>query len=90
MNFQTLSQSWFIYPIMVWSLIWKGLALWRAAKNGQKYWFMALLVVNTMGILEIIYLKFFAKLRISLAKKLRGMAVKISIPTTNLIKESQR
>ena len=44
-----------------WSFIWKGLALWRAAKNSQKYWFMALLVVNTMGILEIIYLKFFAK-----------------------------
>jgi uncharacterized protein (DUF983 family) len=42
--------------IMIWSLIWKGLALWRAAHLEQKPWFVALLVINTAGILEIIYL----------------------------------
>lgn len=41
--------------LIVWSLIWKGLALWRAARNGAKIWFVVLLVVNTVGILEIIY-----------------------------------
>lgn len=40
---------------VLWSLIWKGLALWRAAHLGQKYWFGIILVVNTLGILEIIY-----------------------------------
>jgi hypothetical protein len=48
-------------PLLVWSLFWKGLALWRSARNGQKYWFVAILVVNTVGILEIIYLLFFSK-----------------------------
>ncbi len=57
MNFSFLNQSWFlVYPLLIWSLFWKGLALWRSARSGQKYWFIALLVVNTVGVLEIIYL----------------------------------
>lgn len=42
--------------LVVWSLAWKGLALWRAAKRGEKIWFIVFLLVNTLGILEIIYL----------------------------------
>jgi len=42
--------------LSVWSLVWKGLALWKSAGLRQKYWFIAILVVNTLGILEIIYL----------------------------------
>ena len=42
--------------IMAWSLLWKGLALWRAAKRGDTWWFIAFLIINTAGILEIIYL----------------------------------
>lgn len=53
----------FIIPAFVWSLIWKGLALYKAARNGQKGWFVVLLVVNTMGILEIVYLLFFSNLK---------------------------
>lgn len=34
----------------------KGAALWRAGRNNQKGWFIVLLVVNTLGLLEIIYL----------------------------------
>ncbi len=45
----------------VWSLIWKGMALWRAAQNGDKKWFVVLLVVNTLGILDILYLYVFSK-----------------------------
>jgi len=45
--------------LVVWSLAWKGLALWRAAKNDSKPWFVALLVLNTLGILEILYLYVF-------------------------------
>ena len=47
--------------IAIWSLIWKGWALWRASRNYQKVWFMVLLVVNTVGILEILYLFVFSK-----------------------------
>lgn len=47
--------------LVVWSVFWKGKALWHAARNSQKYWFVALLVINTLGILEIVYLSFFQK-----------------------------
>ncbi len=42
--------------ILIWSAIWKGIALWKAARNGSKPWFVVLLVLNTLGILEIIYI----------------------------------
>lgn len=51
----------FIIPFVLWSLVWKGMALWRAAKLNHRKWFMALLVVNTVGILEILYLFVFSK-----------------------------
>lgn len=46
---------------IVWTLVWKGLALWRSAELRQKYWFIAILLINTLGILEIIYLFLIAK-----------------------------
>jgi hypothetical protein len=46
---------------VVWILIWKTLAMWRAAKVGSKVWFVILLVVNTPGILDIIYLYVISK-----------------------------
>lgn len=45
-----------ILLVAAWSLLWKGLALWRAAKRGDMWWFIAFLLLNTLGILEIIYL----------------------------------
>ncbi len=47
--------------VAIWTLFWKGWALWRAARNGSKWWFVILLVVNTLGILEILYLFVFSK-----------------------------
>ena len=41
--------------LIVWTIFWKGLTLWRAARNGAKIWFIILLLVNTVGILDIIY-----------------------------------
>ncbi len=48
-----------IIIIVLWSIFWKALALWRAVENNQKIWFLIILLLNTLGILEIIYLKFF-------------------------------
>ena len=45
-----------LYIIIAWTMIWKGMALWRSARNKQMGWFIVLLFVNTVGILEIIYL----------------------------------
>lgn len=42
--------------LIAWSLAWKGWALWRAARNDHKVWYVVLLVLNTIGILEIIYI----------------------------------
>jgi len=50
-----------LIPIFLWTLPWKGIALWKAARNGHKKWFIVLLVVNTLAILEIIYIFYFAK-----------------------------
>lgn len=48
---------------MVWALFWKGLALWHSARRAQPWWFVALLLINTLGILEIIYLFGIAKVK---------------------------
>lgn len=50
-----------IIALVVWSLIWKGIGLWYAARNYQKGWYVAILILNTAGILEIIYLLFFRR-----------------------------
>lgn len=47
--------------LAVWSLIWKGLALWKAAQNEAKAWFIVMLILNTVGILEILYIYVFSK-----------------------------
>lgn len=52
--------TWLI-PVLIWDLIWKGIALWKAGKNNQLHWFIAILILNTAGILPIVYIKFFQK-----------------------------
>lgn len=47
---------------IVWTLVWTGIALWKAARAGSKPWFIALLVINSIGILEILYIFFFSKM----------------------------
>ncbi|NTW04947.1 MAG: hypothetical protein HGA27_02350 [Peptococcaceae bacterium] len=49
--------------VIVWSLTWKGIALWHAARCTQRGWYIALILINTLGILEIIYLVFFKRSR---------------------------
>ena len=46
---------------IAWSAVWKGIALWKAARSGEKIWFVILLFVNTLGILEILYIYVFSK-----------------------------
>lgn len=42
--------------LVVWSVVWKVLALWKSARAGDKVWFVVFLLVNTAGILELVYL----------------------------------
>jgi len=50
--------------VLIWSLIWKGLALWKSAQRKSKPWFIALLVINTLGILEMLYIYLFSELKL--------------------------
>lgn len=56
-----VNNSWILLPIIIWTLFWKGYSLWTAAHNNQKRWFVVLLIFNTVGILEIIYIFKIAK-----------------------------
>ena len=51
-----INNPWIIVLVVLWTLPWKGLALWKAAKNSNKKWFIALLILNTLAILEILYI----------------------------------
>jgi hypothetical protein len=53
--------SWLIVFSIVWTLPWKAVALWKSAKTGDKVWFIMLLILNTLGILEIFYIFVFSK-----------------------------
>lgn len=50
-----------VSALLVWSLVWKGIGLWKSARHEQKGWFIALLILNTAGVLPILYLAFFQK-----------------------------
>jgi len=47
--------------IVIWAGIWKGIALWKSARKGHLAWFIAFIVLNTAGILPILYIYIFSK-----------------------------
>jgi len=61
MNFVSLTSNPLFWVALVWSLIWKGFALWRAARQEEKIWFVVILIANTFGLLDILYLAIFSK-----------------------------
>lgn len=42
--------------LVIWEVVWKLIALWKSARNNQLVWFLILAIVNTAGILPIIYI----------------------------------
>lgn len=56
-----LQNQWILWLILFWTLPWKGVALWKAARNEDKNWFIALLILNTMAVLDILYIFVFSK-----------------------------
>ncbi|MFH1639030.1 MAG: DUF5652 family protein [Chloroflexota bacterium] len=54
---QFLRQNlWILILLILWAIPWKGWALWKSARLNDKVWFIVLLVVNTLAILEILYI----------------------------------
>lgn len=63
-EFITAPQNAFWLSLLaLWLIVWKALALYRAGSNRSPGWFVALLVFNTVGILEILYFFGFSKRR---------------------------
>lgn len=66
------NNQWLILLITAWTLPWKGVALWKAARLKDKWWFVAILVLNTLAIVEILYIFVFSK-RKGLVKRIKAM-----------------
>lgn len=61
---ETIERMWPVFILLsVWELAWKGVGLWKAAGNRQQGWFVAILLLNTLGILPIVYIQFFQQKR---------------------------
>ncbi len=54
---------WLLIIILIWSTVWKLLAFWKSARKGSVIWFIILAVFNTVGILPILYIFVFSKMK---------------------------
>ena len=75
---------WTLIVLAVWSLAWKIPALWISARKKQLVWFIVLILVNTAGILEILYIFIFSKMKPGNKKQ------KIKKPVKRKIKKKGR
>lgn len=55
-NLATTLSPTFLAGLIIWEMVWKGFALWRSSRRNQPAWFFLLFVLNTAGILPIVYL----------------------------------
>ncbi len=68
--------NWVLLLLALWTIPWKGVAMWKASRLNQRNWFIALLIVNTLGLLEIFYIFYIAR------KPAQGWsAVRLSSPS---------
>jgi hypothetical protein len=58
---ELLLNPYIIALVLAWVLPWKGVALWKAARLHHTKWFIVILVLNTMAILDIIYIFYIAR-----------------------------
>ena len=60
-TFQQFEQNllW-LMPVLIifiiWEVVWKLIALWKASRNNNLAWFIWITLINTLGILPIIYI----------------------------------
>jgi hypothetical protein len=73
-----------LFLIVAWSTVWKGLALWKAARKNHTIWFVILLIVNLFGALEILYIFVFSKMGI------KTSSAKIKIKSKTLKKKVKK
>ncbi|MGV8963277.1 MAG: DUF5652 family protein [Candidatus Saccharimonadaceae bacterium] len=60
MDFQYLHEYVWLMPVLIiliiWETVWKLIALWKAGRNNDLAWFICIALINTLGILPIIYI----------------------------------
>ncbi len=56
-----INNPWVIWLAILWTIPWKGVALWRSARLNHKIWFVVFLMINTLAVLDILYIFFFSK-----------------------------
>ena len=62
MAFEIVSWVWILIIIAwIWTIPWKIVALWKSARNNQIVWFIIMFFLNTLAILEILYIFIFQK-----------------------------
>ncbi len=54
---------WMFAIVLIWSTVWKLLALWKSARKNHIIWFIILAFINTVGILEILYIYVFSDMK---------------------------
>lgn len=62
---------WLFLIAILWSAVWKLLALWKSARKGSVIWFIVLAVFNTIGILPILYIYVFSKMSNNKIEKIK-------------------
>ncbi len=67
---------WLFAVIAVWSLVWKLLSMWKSARKKQVGWFIVLALLNTIGILQILYYFFFSEMKLDGKKPMKKKSVK--------------
>jgi methionyl-tRNA synthetase len=81
---------WLLVFVIFWSLVWKGIAWWKSARLGQPVWFVAFFIVNTFGILEILYIFLFSRTEFLTAFRNSVPRSAPKVPKTQLPRFPQR
>lgn len=58
-NFIQNSLPWLIPLIVIlaiWDAVWKMIALWKSARNNNLAWFIFIGIINSIGIVPIVYI----------------------------------
>jgi len=58
---QLMGNLYWIIPLVIWDLVWKAFGMWHSARNKQPVWFFFIFIINSLGILPILYIYFFQK-----------------------------
>jgi len=55
-----LEHVWIVIVVLFLTLPFKAAALWRSARRGHIGWFITFILLNTLGILELLYIFIFS------------------------------